>query len=145
MLVAVGAPFLLQAVGVPNASAYLFLALGMAFGAAWLLGNRQYVYLLPAASLMTFGVGLVLPTWLGLSDDLAAPIFLGALAIGFLLVFVIEPRRPAPLIPAVLLALVALLTLYGRADVLPAWFQPVFVPLVFITLGVYLLIERRTV
>jgi len=144
VLVAVGAPFLLQAVGVPNASAYLFVALGLAFGSAWFVGTRQYVYLVPAASLITFGLGLVIPSWFSLDGDLAAPIFLGALAIGFFLVFVAEPHRPAPLVPAVLLALVALLTLYGRGDVLPPWFQPMFVPLLFIALGLYLLVERRT-
>jgi hypothetical protein len=144
VLVATGAPFLLQAFGVPNASAYLFLALGLAFGAAWLGGSRQYVYLVPAAALITFGLGLVIPTWLALSNDLAAPIFLGALAIGFFIVFIAEPHRPAPLIPAVLLGIVALLTLYGRGDLMPAWFQPMFVPLLFIALGVYLLVERRT-
>ena len=144
MLVAVGAPFLLQAMGTPNASAYLFLALGLAFGAAWFLGSRQYVYLVPAAALVTFGLGLVIPGWFGLSNDLAAPIFLGALAIGFFIVFITEPHRPAPLIPAVLLAIVALLTLYGRGDLMPAWFQPMFVPLLFIALGVYLLVEKRT-
>ena len=143
ILVAVGAPFLLQAIGIPNASAYLFLALGLAFGAAWYLGTKQYVYLVPAASLITFGLGLVIPTWLNLNNDLAAPIFLGALAIGFLLVFIVDPKRPAPIIPAVLLALVALLTLYGRGDLLPSWFQPMFVPLLFIALGVYLLVEKR--
>src|SRR3989449_1754610 len=143
VLVAVGAPFLLQAVGVQNASAYLFLALGFAFGAAWFLGTKQYVYLVPAASLITFGLGLVIPTWLNLSNDLAAPIFLGALAIGFLIVFIVDPKRPAPIVPAVLLALVALLTLYGRGDLLPGWFQPMFVPLLFIALGVYLLVEKR--
>lgn len=144
VLIAIGVPFLLQWGGVPNASAYLFLALGLAFGAAWLVGSRQYVYLVPAAALITFGLGLVLPSWLSLNGDLAAPIFLGALAIGFFLVFVIEPHRPAPLVPAILLALVALLTLYGRADLLPSWFQPMFVPLLFIALGAYLLVERRT-
>lgn len=144
VLVAVGAPFLLQALGVPNASAYLFLALGLAFGLAWWLGQRQYVYLVPGAALVTFGLGLVIPTWLNLSSDLAAPIFLGALAVGFLLVFIVDPRRPAPLIPAVLLAIVALLSLYGRGDLLPGWFQPMFVPLLFIALGIYLLVERRS-
>jgi len=143
VLVAVGAPFLLQAFGIPNASAYLFLALGLAFGAAWFIGNRQYVYLVPGASLITFGLGLVIPTWFDLPSDLAAPIFLGALAIGFFLVFIVDPQRPAPLVPAILLALVALLTLYGRGDIMPAWFQPMFVPLLFILLGVYLLLERR--
>ena len=144
ILVAVGVPFLLQAVGVPNASAYLFLALGVAFGAAWYLGSRQYVYLVPAAALISFGLGLIIPSALALSSDLAAPIFLGALAIGFFVVFVSEPSRRAPLVPAVLLAIVALLTLYGRGDLMPTWFQPMFVPLLFIALGVYLLVEKRT-
>ena len=144
ILVAVGVPFLLQAVGVPNASAYLFLALGVAFGAAWYLGSRQYVYLVPAAALITFGLGLIIPSVLALSSDLAAPIFLGALAIGFFVVFVSEPSRRAPLVAAVLLAIVALLTLYGRGDLMPTWFQPMFVPLLFIALGVYLLVEKRT-
>ena len=144
VLIAVGVPFLLQAVGVPNASAYLFLALGIAFGAAWLIGTHQYVYLVPAAALITFGLGLIIPSWFALSSDLAAPIFLGALAIGFFIVFVSEPTRPAPLVPAVLLGIVAVLTLYGRGDLMPTWFQPMFVPLLFIALGVYLLIEKRT-
>ncbi len=144
VLIAIGVPFLLQAIGTPNASAYLFLALGLAFGLAWFLGTRQYVYLVPGASLITFGLGLVIPSWFNLSNELAAPIFLGALAIGFFIVFVVEPDRPAPLVPAILLALFALLTLYGRADIMPAWFQPMFVPLLFIALGVYLLVERRT-
>ena len=144
VLVAIGVPFLLQALGVANGSAYLFLALGLAFGAAWLVGTRQYVYLVPAASLITFGLGLLLPTWLSLPGDLAAPIFLGALAIGFAIVFLMDPSRKAPLIPAVLLAAVALLTLFGMGNVLPGWFQPMFVPLLFIALGVYLLVEPRT-
>ena len=143
MLIAVGAPFFLQALGLAKASAYLFLALRLAFGASWLLGTRQYVYLVPAASLVTFGLGLVIPSWLGLSNELAAPIFLGALAIGFGLVFLVDPNRPAPLVPALLLALFAFLTLYGRGDLMPAWFQPMFVPLLFIGLGIYLLVERR--
>ena len=144
MLIAVGLPFLLQAVGVANASAYLFLALGLAFGLAWLLGTRQYVYLVPAAALITFGLGLLVPTWFVLSNDLAAPIFLGALAVGCFIVFVSEPTRPAPLVPAVLLGITALLTLYGRGDLMPGWFQPMFVPLLFIALGVYMLVEKRT-
>jgi len=144
VLIAIGVPFLLQAMGTPNASAYLFLALGIAFGLAWYLGTRQYVYLVPGVALVTFGLGLVIPSWFSLSNDFAAPIFLGALAVGFFIVFAVEPHRPAPLVPAILLALVALLTLYGRADIMPSWFQPMFVPLLFIALGVYLLVERRT-
>lgn len=143
VLIAVGVPFLLQALDVPNAPAYLFLALGLAFGAAWYLGQRQYVYLVPAAALITFGLGLLIPSWLGLDNSLAAPIFLGALAVGFFLVFLVDPKRPVPLVPAALLALVALLSLFGMSDILPSWFQPMFVPLLFVALGLYLLIERR--
>lgn len=143
VLVAVGVAFLLQALNVPNAPAYLFLALGLAFGAAWYLGAHQYVYLVPAATLITLGLGLLIPTWLSLDGDLAAPIFLGALAIGFFIVFLVDPRRPVPVIPAALLALVALLTLFGMSNILPGWFQPMFVPLLFVALGLYLLIERR--
>jgi hypothetical protein len=143
VLVAVGVPFLLQALDVPNAPAYLFLALGLAFGAAWYLGQRQYVYLVPAAALITFGLGLLIPSWLGLDNTFAAPIFLGALAIGFFLVFLVDPKRPVPLVPAVLLAFVAVLTLVGMSNILPSWFQPMIVPLLFVALGLYLLIERR--
>src|SRR5512141_732219 len=45
VVMAVGVPFILQALGVPGASAYLFLALGAAFAAAYLRAGRQYVYL----------------------------------------------------------------------------------------------------
>ena len=144
VLIAVGVPFLLQALGVVNAPAYLFLALGLAFGAAWYLGQRPYVYLVPAAALITFGLGLLVPSWLGLDSALAAPIFLGALALGFFLVFLLAPERPMPLIAAALLALVALLTLFGMSNILPSWFQTMFVPLLFVALGLYLLIERRS-
>ena len=54
ILVAVGAPFLLQALGAANAPAYLFVALGAAFLAAWYVGTRQYVYMVPAAVLIGF-------------------------------------------------------------------------------------------
>jgi hypothetical protein len=144
VLIAVGLPFLLQAIGVASASAYLFLALGLAFGLSWWRGTRPYVYLVPAAALISFGLGLLVPTWFAISNDLAAPIFLGALAAGFFVVFVSTPTRPAPLVPAVLLAITALLTLYGRGDLMPTWFQPMFVPLLFIALGVYLLVEKSS-
>jgi hypothetical protein len=101
------------------------------------------VYLVPGAALTTFGLGLVIPSWFNLSDELAAPIFLGALALGFFIVFVVEPRRPAPLVPAILLGLVALLALYGRGDIFPGAFWQALVPLLFIALGAYLLVERR--
>lgn len=143
ILVAVGVPFLLQAVNVPNASAYLFVTLGLAFLAAWYLGTRQYVYLVPAAVLITFGLGLVVPTWFPLPAETAAPIFLGSLALGLLLVFVAHPDRRVMLIPAAVLAVVALADLFAHVQVVPSGLQPFFVPIVLIAVGVYLLVEPR--
>ncbi|TMC01838.1 MAG: hypothetical protein E6J35_10180, partial [Chloroflexi bacterium] len=71
ILIAVGAPFLLQALGAANAPAYLFVALGAAFLAAWYVGTRQYVYMVPAAVLIGFGLGLLIPTWVPALADAA--------------------------------------------------------------------------
>src|SRR5947209_701761 len=73
VLLAVGAAFLLPPLGVPNAGAYLFVALGLAFGAAWWLGSKQFVYLVPAGVLIGFGLGLVMPTFFGLPAETAGP------------------------------------------------------------------------
>src|SRR5579859_3164087 len=66
VLIAVGITYLLPTFGVPNATSYLFLALGAAFGAAYLTGLNPYVYLVPAATLISFGTGLLIPGWFGL-------------------------------------------------------------------------------
>src|SRR5207237_1057763 len=83
VLIAVGAAFLLAALGFPYAEGgrYLFVALGLGFAAAYLVGTRQYVYLFPAGVLCGFGVGLLLPPWLGIASDLAGAVFLGTLAL----------------------------------------------------------------
>ena len=140
ILVAVGAPFLLQALGAANAPAYLFVALGLAFLAAWYVGTRQYVYMVPAAVLIGFGLGLLIPTWVSLPADLAAPIFLGSLAIALLIVFVMYRGHRGLLVPAGLLALVAIAHIVGLD--LPEGLQPFFVPIVLIAVGVYMLVER---
>jgi hypothetical protein len=144
ILVAVGTPFLLQAVNVPNASAYLFVTLGLAFLAAWYLGTKQYVYLVPASVLIGFGLGLVIPTWLPLPVEAAAPVFLGALALGLLVVFIAHPNRPIFLIPAGVLAVVAVVDMFTKVQLVPSGLQPFFVPIVLIAVGVYLLVEPRT-
>ena len=140
ILVAVGAPFLLQALSVANASAYLFVALGVAFLAAWYLGARQYVYMVPAAVLIGFGLGLVIPTWLPLPTEAAAPIFLGSLAVALAVVFLLYPDHRGLLVPAGLLAVVAIADMVGLH--LPREMQPFFVPIVLIAVGVYMLLER---
>ena len=140
ILVAVGAPFLLEALSVPNAPAYLFVALGVAFLSAWYIGTRQYVYMVPAAVLIGFGVGLVIPTWLPPLTDAAAPIFLGSLAIALAIVFLLYPEHRGLLVPAGLLALVAIADVVGLH--LPQELQPFFVPIVLIAVGMYMLVER---
>jgi hypothetical protein len=140
ILVAVGAPFLLQALNIANASAFLFVALGVAFLAAWYVGTRQYVYIVPAAVLIGFGLGLVIPTWLPLPADAAAPIFLASLAIALAIVFLLHPDHRGLLVPAGLLAIVAIADIAGLH--LPQEMQPFFVPIVLIAVGVYMLVER---
>jgi hypothetical protein len=146
ILVAVGAPFLLQAVApylnlsVPNAGAYLIFALGAAFLAAWYVGTRQYVYMVPAAVLIGFGLGLVIPTWLPLPTEAAAPIFLGSLAVALAIVILFYRQHRGLLVPAGLLAIVAIADVFGLH--LPQEMQPFFVPTVLIAVGVYMLVER---
>jgi ABC-type enterochelin transport system permease subunit len=140
ILVAVGAPFLLQALGIANSSAYLFIALGVAFLAAWYVGTRQYVYMVPAAVLIGFGLGLVIPTWLPLSETAAPAIFLGSLAVALAVVFVRYRDHRGLLVPAGLLALVAIADVFGLH--LPQELQPFFVPIVLMAVGVYMLVER---
>ena len=140
ILVGVGAPFLLQALGAANAPAYLFVALGLAFLAAWYVGTRQYVYMVPAAVLIGFGLGLLIPTWVSLPADLAAPIFLGSLAVALTIVFVMYREHRGLLVAVGLLALVAIAHIVGLD--LPEALQPFFVPIVLIAVGVYMLVER---
>ncbi|MDP9283125.1 MAG: hypothetical protein M3P38_13605 [Chloroflexota bacterium] len=146
ILVAVGAPFLLQALSpylnlnIANAGAYLFVALGAAFLAAWYVGTRQYVYMVPAAVLIGFGLGLVIPTWLPLPVEAASPIFLGSLAVALAIVFLFYTDHRGLLVPAGLLAIVAIADIFGLH--LPQEMQPFFVPIVLMAVGVYMLVER---
>ena len=143
VLLAVGAAFLLPPLGVPNAGAYLFVALGLAFGAAWWLGSKQFVYLVPAGVLIGFGLGLVLPTLMNLPAETAGPVFLGTLALGLVVVFALAPDRRLPLAIAAILAVVAIADLFLNVVLVPTDAQPYFVPVILIVVGIYLLVERR--
>jgi len=143
VLLAVGAAFLLPPLGVSNAGAYLFVALGLAFGAAWWLGTKQFVYLVPAGVLTGFGLGLVLPTLFDLPAEIAGPVFLGTLALGLIVVFAFAPGRRLLLAMAAILAVVAVADLLLNVVLIPAGAQPYFVPLILIVVGLYLLMERR--
>src|SRR5213594_5070566 len=89
VLLAIGLAFMVQAVGMPNAASYLFITLGLAFAAAWWTGTRQYVYLVPAGVLLGFGLGLVIPSVLGISGQYAALVFFAFLALGLVAVFLL--------------------------------------------------------
>lgn len=143
VLLAVGLAVLLPPLGVRDAGSYLFLFLGIAFAVAYRAGTRPYVYLVPATMLITFGLGILLPKWAAL-DSAAGPIFLASLAAGLLLVFVLAPARRLPLLPAALLAAVALTELFGGVHLVPSAAEPFFVPVILIVVGAYLLIEPRT-
>ena len=143
VLIAVGITYLLPTLGVPNATSYLFLMLGGAFTAAYLTGFSPYVYLVPAATLISFGTGLLIPGWFGLPPETVAPVFLASLTVGLVGVFVIRPNRRWPLVPAAVFGLITLLEVFRVATVVPEGLQPLFVPAILIAVGAYLVIVPR--
>jgi CheY-like chemotaxis protein len=143
VVIALGVPFVLQPLGVPNAASYLFIAMGLAFLISYLRG-RQYVYLIPMVTLISFGVALLLPTWIAIRTESAAPTFVGIIAIGFIVAFALAPRHRWPLVPAVLLGVAAAARFVTGASLIPASLEPFLVPLVLIGVGAYLLAEPRT-
>jgi CheY-like chemotaxis protein len=143
VVIALGVPFVLQPLGVPNAASYLFIAMGAAFLISYLRG-RQYVYLIPMVTLVSFGVALLLPTWVTMRPESAAPAFVGVIAIGFVVGFALAPQRRWPLVPAVLLGVVAAGRLVTGTSFIPASIEPYLVPIVLIAVGIYLLAERQT-
>lgn len=136
---AVGFAFFLQALRVPNTGPVLFLALGGAFLAAYWLGYRQFVYLMPAAVMIGLGTGFLLP---GVFDvgRFASPIFFGAIAAAFVVVTILAPDHRWPLLPAAPLAVVAVAGVVGGIDIAPG-LQPFIHPIVLMLVGGYLLIE----
>jgi hypothetical protein len=136
---AVGFAFLLPALRIGNAGSVLFIALGAAFAAAYWLGYRQFVYLVPAAVMIGVGVGLLLPGVFELGR-LAAPIFFGALAASFVAVTLLAPDHRWPLIPAIPLAIIAVAGVVLGIDIAPG-LQPFLFPLLLMAVGGYLLVE----
>jgi len=139
---AIGFAFFLPALGVPStiAGPALFLALGAAFAAAYALGYRQFVYLVPAAILIGVGAGLLIPAVFA-TGPLSAPIFLGVLAAAFAAVTVLAPERRWPLIPMIPLALIAVAGVMGKVDLVPGALQPFIFPVILMAVGAYLLVE----
>jgi hypothetical protein len=140
---AVGFGVLMQAMGVADAGAYLFLFLGLAFALAYVAGTHQYVYLVPAATMIGFGLGLIIPTAFG-NQSHASGIFLASLAIAFLVIYLLSPSRRIPLGLAAILGVVALADIFTNITVVPDAFKPYFVPVILIVTGAYLILEPRT-
>ena len=143
VLLAVGFGVLMQAMGVTDAGAYLFLFLGLAFAVAYVAGTQQYVYLVPAGVMIGFGLGLIIPTAFGLQNR-ASGIFLASLAVGFLVIYLLAHARRIPLILAAILAVVALADIFTTVPIVPDAFKPYFVPVILIVTGAYLILEPRT-
>lgn len=139
---AVGFAFMVPAIGIgANLSGpLLFCAIGGAFAFSYWYGNRQYAYLVPAATLLGLGVGLLLPAVFDLGL-LAAPVFFGSLAIALVSVTLLAPDRRWPLVPAAPLAVIAIAGALGRVDLVPAGLQPFILPVVLMLVGAYILFE----
>jgi hypothetical protein len=143
VLLAVGFGVLMQAMGVADAGAYLFLFLGLAFALAYVAGTHQFVYLVPGATMIGFGLGLIIPTAFGL-DSQASGIFLASLAIAFLVIYLLSPSRKIPLGVAAVIGVVALADIFTTIPVVPDVLKPYFVPIILIVTGAYLILEPRT-
>jgi hypothetical protein len=143
VLLAVGFGVLMQALGATDAGAYLFLFLGAAFALAYVAGTQQYVYLVPGATMIGFGLGLIIPTAFKLQDK-ASGIFLVSLAIAFLVIYLLSPSRKIPLGVAAVIGVVALADLFTTVAVVPDALKPYFVPTILIATGAYLIWEPRT-
>lgn len=142
VVIAMGLPFMLQPLGVPNAAAYLFPAMGAAFLISYLRG-RQYVYLIPMVTLTSFGIALLLPSWIAMRPDAVGPAFVAIVALGFLTAFVLAPSRRWPLVPAAVLGAMASLRLVTGSSPIPTALEPFLVPVVLVIVGIYLLVERQ--
>ena len=143
VMLAVGFGVLMQAMGVTDAGAYLFLFLGLAFAIAYAAGTRQFVYLVPAAVMVGFGLGLIIPTAFGLQTH-ASGIFLASLAVAFLVIYLLSSSRRIPLVLAAVLGIVALADIFTTIPIVPDAFKPYFVPVILIVTGAYLILEPRT-
>jgi len=143
VLLAVGFGVLMQAMGAADAGAYLFLFLGIAFALAYVAGTQQFVYLVPAATMIGFGLGLIIPTAFGLQRE-ASGIFLTSLAVAYLVIYLLSPARKIPLAVAAVLGVVALADIFTTITVVPDGVKPYFVPIVLIVTGAYLILEPRT-
>ena len=143
VLLAVGCGVLLQVRGVADAGAYLFLFLGLAFALAYVAGTHQFVYLVPAATLVGFGLGLIIPTAFHLEAH-ASGLFLASVAVAYIVIYLLAPSRRITFVVGALIGLVAIADLFTTIPVMPEVVQPYFIPIILIATGAYLIWEPRT-
>ncbi len=143
VLLAVGCGVLIQALGAADAGAYLFLFLGIAFAFAYAAGTHQFVYLVPASTMIGFGLGLIIPVAFSLQDQ-ASGIFLASLAIAYVVIYLLSPSRKIPLAVAAVIGVVALADIFITIPIVPDALKPYFVPIILIGTGAYLILEPRT-
>jgi hypothetical protein len=143
VLLAVGLGVLMQALGAADAGAYLFLFLGVAFALAYVAGTHQFVYLVPASTMIGFGLGLIIPVAFNQQDQ-ASGIFLASLAIAYLVIYLLSPSRKIPLAVAAIIGVVALADIFTTIEIVPDALRPYFVPIILIITGAYLILEPRT-
>jgi hypothetical protein len=143
VLLAVGLGVLMQALGAADAGAYLFLFLGVAFALAYVAGTHQFVYLVPASTMIGFGLGLIIPVAFNQQDQ-ASGIFLASLAIAYLVIYLLSPSRKIPLAVAAVIGVVALADIFTTIEIVPDALRPYFVPIILIITGAYLILEPRT-
>ena len=143
VLLAVGCGVLMQALGAADAGAYLFLFLGIDFAFAYVAGTHQFVYLVPACTMIGFGLGLIIPTAFDLQDQ-ASGIFLASLAIAYVVIYLLSPNRKIPLAVAAIIGVVALADIFTTIPIVPDGLKPYFVPIILIVTGAYLILEPRT-
>lgn len=143
VLLAVGTAVLLPPLGVRDAGSYLFLFLGLAFAVAYVAGTQQFVYLVPGATMIGFGLGLLIPKIIPRLEAEASAIFLASLAASFVVIYLLSPSRKVPLAVAAVIGVVALADLFAKVQVIPDAAQPFFVPFILIVTGAYLILEPR--
>jgi hypothetical protein len=94
-------------------------------------------------TLSSFGIALLLPTWVTMRPETVAPAFVAIVALGFVSAFVLAPNRRWPLVPGALLGIVAATRLVTGSSPIPAPLEPFLVPVVLVGVGIYLLVERQ--
>lgn len=141
IVLAIAIAFVLPPLGIRNAGAYLFLAIGWAFVLAY--AHKQHhgwSYLMPGCTLVGFGTGLLIPTWYPAMDEkLAGPVLLASQAVALVVCYMVKPHHWGPLVPAGILGGVAFADAFLKTPLVPDDAQPYFLPLVMAGVAIYLL------